>query len=105
MSERDYPSFRHAYLAEIFNRLESGDDGIKLQARALMQLWRQQTGMNPWYWETWERLLEGPVDAMRTIVMAENENGEMLRHSFPFTGILSNRERSELRRKYPGVTH
>ncbi len=105
MTSVRHPSYRHAYLAEIFDRLEAGDTGIKAKAHALMALWKAQPEMNPWLWQTWERLLERPVAEMRAAVLAETQDGDMLRHAMPFAGILSNRERAELRRRYPGLTH
>jgi hypothetical protein len=98
-------SFRHAYLDEIFNRLGAGDTTIKAKARAVIDLWRHQQGMNQNFCETWERLLDQPVDQMRATVLADNEEGATLRHTFPFAGILTNRERTDLRRRYPGLTH
>ncbi len=76
-----------------------------LVASKLIALWRQQPGMDPWLCETWERLLAGPVDAMRAVVMADTREAERLRHSMPFAGVLGNRERMALRRAHGGVTH
>ncbi len=81
MTSLGHPSYRHAYLAEIFDRLEAGDTGIKAKVHALMALWKAQPEMNPWLWQTWERLLERPVAEMRAAVLADTQDGDMLRHA------------------------
>lgn len=98
-------SYRHAYLSEIFDRLEAGDLSIKAKAQKLIALWKRQAGLNPKLWQAWENLLEKPVADMRAIVLAETQDGEVLRHSMPFAGVLKNCERTQLRRQYPGLTH
>jgi hypothetical protein len=98
-------SFRHAYLEEIFNRMEAGDHSIEAKARSVITLWRQQRGMDKSHCETWEKLLAQSVADMRAAALSDTALGETLRHTFPFAGILTNRERMALRRQYPGLTH
>ena len=95
----------HAYLAEIFDRLESRDGceraRILAKARALVGLWRRAPETPPFLIETWERLLDAPIVEMRRRVLADDEEGRELRHSMPFAGILTNLERAALFKAYP----
>ena len=100
MNERDFPSWRHAYLSLMCDRIQAGDVAVRARALAVMDLWREQPDMDRWLLETWSRLLDAPVENMRTAVLENSDSGDRLRHSFPFAGILGNRERMELRRRY-----
>ena len=100
-----HPSRDHAYLAEMFDRLEGGDEASRTRilerARAVLGLWRQAPETPPSLIETWERLLSGPIAQMRQCALADDEEGRELRHSMPFAGILTNRERAALFEAYP----
>lgn len=100
-----HPSRDHAYLAEIFDRLERGDDSSRARilerARALIGLWRRAPETPPFLIETWENLLDSPVAEMRRRALADDDEGRELRHTMPFAGILTNRERAALYKAYP----
>jgi hypothetical protein len=95
----------HAYLAEIFDRLESSDEceraRLLAKAHALVGLWRRAPETPPFLIETWERLLAAPVAEMRRCALADDEEGRELRHSMPFAGILTHLERAALFKAYP----
>jgi hypothetical protein len=48
----------------------------------------------------WARLLEGSWDAVRGVLLRDDEEGRRLRQSSPFTSVLSPRERWALYRKF-----
>ena len=102
-----HPTRDHAYLAEIFDRLEHLDETeralIRARARALIGLWRQAPETPPFLIETWENLLDSPVAEMRRRALADDEEGRELRHSMPFAGILTNSERAALFKAYPKI--
>ena len=100
-----HPSQRHAYLAEICDRLEHGTpdvrDALVAKAHRLIAKWESSGRLRPWYKTTWLRLLSGPVSEMRAAIMADDEQGRELRHFQPFAGILTDAEIAELMRNYP----
>ena len=56
------------------------------------------------YLEQWESLLDGPIEAVLRVLGAEDEQAKALRHTSPFAGLLSERERlSTLRQQ--GLLH
>jgi hypothetical protein len=100
-----HPSREHAYLAEIFARLESDDTAARAlifaRSRAVVGLWRRAPETPIRLIETWERLLDGPIATMQRIALADDEQGRELRHFMPFAGILTNAERTALFKAYP----
>lgn len=91
--------FRRAYLEAVFVRLE-GPQGerIRRQAEKVINLWESQPHADPFYAARWRQLLTLPVPALRAAVLASDEEGERLRHTQPFAGVLSDEERSALLR-------
>ena len=89
---------RRAYLERIFELLEQ-PRGADIHARALVVVakWENVAGADPRHIQRWRALLGGETGAMRRSVMADTPEGAELRHWMPFAGVLSNRERSELR--------
>ena len=90
---------RRAYLGIVFDRLRGPDrERIVAAALALVDKWESSTGVNPFYVSRWRRLLAGQIAEMSAEVLADSEQGAELRHCMPFAGLLTNRERAELRR-------
>jgi hypothetical protein len=91
--------FRRAYLEAVLRRLE-GPEGaaIRRNAEALVALWETQKHADPYYAIRWRQLLAMPLPAMRAVVLASTEEGERLRHTQPFAGVLSDEERKLLLR-------
>lgn len=50
--------------------------------------------------EEWSRLLSGDWDGIRSKLLDEGEEGQRLRQSNPFTGVLSPSERWEILRRF-----
>ncbi len=50
--------------------------------------------------EEWSRLLSGDWAAIRLKLLDESDNGQRLRQSSPFTGVLSPSERWEILRRF-----
>ena len=94
-------TYQQAYLEEIFRRLEGPEhDLIASRAEALTRKWDTVPGTSPYYGRRWRELLGCSIADMRTIVFADTDEGERLRHTMPFANILTNSERSELRRRF-----
>jgi hypothetical protein len=104
MDKSRHASERREYLELIFGRLENGDEAIRERARKLISLWRSN-GVDPLICDRWTHLLDGSAAIMRATALAPTEEGEHLRHSIPFAGILSNKERMDLHVRHGGVTH
>jgi len=45
------------------------------------------------YLDQWESLLDGPIEGVLQVLGAEDERAKALRHTSPFAGLLSERER------------
>lgn len=75
----------------------------KVLNKARHNLWRWQrvhagTGSEA-AWEEWRTLLDTkPLTELIAIITADSDEGQRLRSSTPFTGILSAEERAALRR-------
>ena len=94
-------TYQEAYLEEIFRRLEGPEhDLIVSRAEALTRKWDGVPGTSPYYGRKWRELLGSSIADMRVIVLADTDEGERLRHTMPFANIVSNSERSELRRRF-----
>lgn len=52
----------------------------------------------------WRRILEGSWAEIRVLLLEDSEEGRRLRQSSPFCGILSNRERWAIYRRYSDAT-
>jgi hypothetical protein len=91
--------FRRAYLEAVFHRLQGPEGiGIRKKAEELIALWDTQPHADPYYAIRWRQLLAMPLPAMRAVVLASTEEGERLRHTQPFAGVLSEDERKLLLR-------
>jgi hypothetical protein len=89
---------RRAYLDHIFTlMLGLRRDEIAAKTRKVIDLWDAQPGTRRIHSQRWRELLDGDVDVMRAIVMADTPEAAELRHAMPFAGILSNKERAALR--------
>ena len=66
------------------------------RARTVCRVWCQQ---NPGDSE-WQRILDGPWDQVREILLDESERGQRLRQNSPFCGILNPRERWRIYREF-----
>ncbi|HWB72667.1 MAG TPA: hypothetical protein VG452_10645 [Egibacteraceae bacterium] len=53
---------------------------------------------DPWL-DAWERLLDGPVEAVAEVLVTDDERCRQLRQNTPFAGVVPERERQELLRQ------
>jgi hypothetical protein len=51
----------------------------------------------------WQRVLRQPLEKILDILTADDEEGRRLRQSTPFTGILTEKERSKICKKYEAL--
>ncbi len=62
-----------------------------------LQRWRRvRGGTLPRCSEEWEKLLERPWSEIRNILLDESDEGQRLRSSHPFAGVLSEKERRRI---------
>ena len=77
---------------------EDAERGGLRKAREVCQRWCA-AGKAPAHLE-WLKILEGPWEEIRLVLLDETEEGRRLRQSDPFCGILSPKERWEIYRRY-----
>lgn len=89
---------RRTYLNRVFEELR-GPRRIDILARAshVLDLWAASTGVHPRYIARWRELLEQDVSKIRQAVLTDHPEAAALRHTMPFGGVLTNRERAALR--------
>lgn len=89
---------QHRIVAE---RLDADPDAVLGQARSNLARWteRYSPDERPVWLEEWTRLLDGPIDVVRKLLISSSENATRLRASSPFAGVLTARERWELYRR------
>jgi hypothetical protein len=51
-------------------------------------------------WLEWREILDGPVDSVRAVLLADDARARRLRQSSPFAGILSRAERSAILKEF-----
>ena len=68
------------------------------KARAICRRWHKERPL-PAIGE-WLKILQGPWEDIRRVLLDESESGQRLRQSDPFCGILSPQERWAIYRKY-----
>jgi hypothetical protein len=78
----------HRVIAE---RLRS-DPRVLGRAREKVQRW-EASGRSPHYARAWQRLLEGPLEPLCELLVADTEEARALRQATPFAGVLSPQER------------
>lgn len=90
-----------AYHREIAARLLASPDEVLSRARNNLKRWlaaHEPGSAEARCLEEWQRLLETKsVDELVAIITEDSDEGQRLRSSTPFTGILSLQERKELR--------
>jgi hypothetical protein len=76
------------------------DPRILGRAKENIQRWRRQ-GVDVHAFREWEAILAGGIEETIRVLCGTSEESERLRHSTPFTGILSPRERRTFFAKKP----
>jgi hypothetical protein len=78
-----------------FRKLEQ-NPSARFSVLELVAKWEALNPNGRWYVERWRQILDMPVNQARAIVMADNDEGAMLRHHHPFAAVFNNRERRAL---------
>lgn len=88
-----------AMMEEIAARIDADPSRAGLaRARATAQRWNERSPRRAV--QEWLELLRLPWEQLREIVLDPGDQGQRLRSSSPFCGILSQRERLDLLRKF-----
>ena len=85
---------RSLALARIVVQRIDADPALCSVARENLERWRRHAGgaLTRAHQE-WEEILERPWGEIRTILLDESEEGQRLRSSHPFKGIVTDQER------------
>lgn len=94
MNTSDRRAYEMCRLALV--HLTADPDGVTAKALANIMVWERQGTCHPWYVERWRHLLAHPV-GVGAVLMAENDEGQMLRANNPFAGVLTPAERAMIR--------
>jgi hypothetical protein len=69
------------------------------QARQHLEKMRGAMPYARTYVQEWEELLSGPIEGVLQVLGADDEHSKALRHTSPFAGVLSERERLAVLRR------
>ncbi len=75
-------------------RLRS-DPRVLDRARETVGRW-MASGRAPHYARAWQQVLEGPLDDVCALLVADTEEGRAMRQATPFAGVVDPRERWRL---------
>ncbi len=96
----DHQRLRQYYLLEIARRLRGPDrDSVIARAKALIGKWEAAGNVRRQYIDGWKCILDGGADQLELLAHSTTPEALEMQHCMPFAGILSNRDRLELRRK------
>lgn len=62
-------------------------------ARDNLMRWRPGAGRSLPYLDQWQRMIDGPIEELLSMIASADERMTALRQSSPFAGVLSPRER------------
>ncbi len=97
----------HAIVAE---RLRKDPDRVIAKARENIERWGwlrdfPDPKKRPGFMVEWLSLLDGPLEALQAVLTGTDERSVLLRSSSPFAGIVSYRERWQLRKSQHRGSH
>ena len=97
----------HAIVAE---RLQKDPDRVIAKARENIERWGwlrdfPDPKKRPGFMAEWLSLLDGPPEVLQAVLTGTDERSVMLRSSSPFAGIVSYRERWQLRKSQTRGSH
>jgi hypothetical protein len=103
-SQQAIDQFVLEYHREIAKRLLAAPEVVLAKARGNLERWMSAYGSgspDAGCFEEWWRLLETRTAAeLAALITDDSDEGQRLRSSTPFTGLLSPEERKELRARY-----
>ena len=70
-----------------------------LEALDRVRSWTRDRAVHPHYAEAWERLLEGPLEALLATLVDEGQRARDLRQATRFAGFVDPRTRWRIRRE------
>ena len=85
----------------VANGLSSHPEWIA-KARENLARWSRQNANAPWLlrcYEEWRRILDNPVDEVCRILLERSDEGQRLRQSSPFAGVVHYRQVWEIKRR------
>lgn len=77
---------------EIAERL-ARDDALLDRARERVKGWQRDGTVSAHYADRWARLLDGPFDELRALLLDQGEHARALRQCTPFAGVVDPRTR------------
>ena len=63
------------------------------EALERVRSWKRDGSVHPHYADAWERLLEGPLEALLAALVGDGQRARDLRQSSPFAGFVDPRTR------------
>jgi transcriptional regulator with XRE-family HTH domain len=89
----------------IATKLKTNPENVRAIARRNLLVLRDSDhgGHSAAYLDTWERLLDGPVDALVHVMVSTDQAARNLRQASPFSGVLTNDKRIDSLLRTDGV--
>ena len=71
------------------------------EVQAQLTHWRHSAGQtrSDVYWDEWERLLDGPVEALAAAISEDTDHATVLRSVSPMSVLITQAERAQLLRQ------
>ena len=85
----------HRTIAALLER----DPALVERARVRVRGWLKDGSVHPHYASAWDRLLDGPLESLRRLLVDEGEHARALRHVTPFAGVVDPRTRWKIWRE------
>jgi hypothetical protein len=86
-----------AYHEVVARRLREDPTRVEV-ARARVVWLRERNPAGASYYDRWDRLLQGPLEALIAAMLDPSDRGHALRQENPFMDLVTQRERAEIHR-------
>jgi hypothetical protein len=83
----------------------AADPALIEHARDNVRRWQMATGSPSPALAEWEKILDGSLDDIATLLVERSENAARLRQSSPFAGVLTDAERKAIYDSYSARTY
>ena len=84
----------------VVDRIDAEPEQFNVGRENLEQWWRRYSTLSRAH-EEWEQFLERPWSEIRAILLEESDEGQRLRSTHPFRGIVTEEERLAIMRRHP----